>query len=702
MPTDYSQQDPQATPARQRTDYSRPDKAARVVRKPFVQRGAAAFHQLGSDLPLGVKPDDIVHPDPKRIAAHVVTGAAGPEQAAHSVSAVTNPTAFAGQAGGDVLNYILDPAAGGLVEHLVRGALGKDPAPIQMPPFLQALLGSMSPALNEGVKAGYGALNRQIAADPGKVAQTAGDIAPGAIPLPALEGAEAARGVGVLRGEAGEAMRDTLAARGRLGMKPVTGMDVPAFHGASSVLSQNPILGLPLHGAAMKDEAQVAKRAAELAQKRGGGVRRTPARAGEIVSEGLQRFQAGSPETSEAMRAASPGSKASAVAHVKSIPLRDVGFGSKSAVLYGQAEDLLGPLTHPISAGRTRAAVKAVKNAFDNPHLRELFSDPTVKSLYDILKTANGRMSFEDLRRLRTSFRLAMKNALKDPSIRGDLQEADIRRIYNAMTQDLQGGAEDLGRLWGGEKRAAAASKAWSRADAFYQRGMDRVDRSLSDFYGKDTTPADVFHSLMRTAQSGGKQDLDKLRNVRRSLSPDEWQAFTSTVVDQMGKPAPGAADADQEFSLMSFLTNYNKMNEHAQKETSGIDSGLKVLFEGKYGKDDAQVVKDMGRIASNFRGFQRGRNVSKTAHVLGGVLAPGLVGYMAHNPLATVITLGVGNSASLLLSRPGFVRWLARLPTTGTDAEVAAAKRQMQGWLASVGAETSQLRQQPDSTGGQ
>jgi hypothetical protein len=582
---------------------------------------------------------------------------------------------------GDVWNYLTNPTVGGTVEHLTPD--------VKLPGFVKKAL-SVVPG------------GEKWASDPRSVARLTGDVGATLVTPPAAKaGALAPR----LEGEAAEKARQAVGAFERVGAKPSAAMIAPKVRSTGIIVGQNPIVGGPIRKAIHQTEKAVQERAEKFRQG-------TPERAGERVSKGLQRFQETSPETSAALREGKSGfrksgealegeakeiSREATVSSMKRAPVRHVGFGPKSAVLYHAAEEKIGPLSHPIIASATRAAVGRVTKMFDNPALNQIFGEDTVKSLRAVLESVDGKLSFEDLRRLRSSYRIAMKKALQDPSVRADINEADVRGVYDAMTGDLQKGAGMLGTLWGGAERGAAAAKSWRQADAFYRAGLDRIDDALSKYYGKGTDPAAVFHSLFKAAQGGSRQDLKKLLQVRRSLSPEDWKAFASTVIDQMGRVSPGQASAEKEFSLETFLTNFTRLNEPAASETSGVDSGFKVLFEGNYGNDTASVLRDMQTVASHYKELMRGRNISYSApHILAGLLPLGIT-TIAHNPLLAAVTLGGGFGASSLLSNPSFIKWLARVPTSGSEADVARVSTQMKAWLASAGVATSIGRERLD-----
>lgn len=646
----------------------------RSISEPYVRRGKEAFQTLEGDLPFGQTTQDITHFDPRKAAAHAITSVAHTMMQPGGVQQAINPANIAAKAYGDLINYFANPTVGATAENLTPD--------VKLPKFLQDALGNIP----GGAK---------WAADPRGVARAAGDVAAALVPQP---GPHVAKVVPRLEGEAAEKARGNIKAFERVGAPAVPAMLDPRAHESGIYIGQNPFIGGPVRRRIHETEKAV-QRTAERFRKG------TPERAGERIQKGLTKFQASVPEAGEHLRGERSGfrkageleegkqselTRRATYESAKKTPARVMGFGPKSAILYDKAYRSIGPLTHPIIADKTQAALGKISHAFDNPEFGSLFDEKTTTGIREILAGKGGQIHFEDLRRLRSSYRIAMRKALADPALRADLNEADVRSVYAAMSEDLRDGAYMLGKLWRGEKAGQAARKDWWYADTFYRGGMDRIDDALSKYLGTDD-PAEAFHKLVSETRGGASQALKNVVRMKNSLPREDWQAVSSTIIDQMGRALPGQASTETEFSLNTFLTNLEKFMEPAADGNKMWDSGFKVLFEGAFDKgDQAQAVRDMETVASHYRELMRGRNVSLTApHILGGAL-PITAAWAIRRPFYSVVALGGGYGVSQLMSSPRFMRWLARVPQSGTPEETARYTAEMKAWLATVGAATS------------
>lgn len=664
---------------------------------------------------------------------------AGPKTTEEMVTrGLEGPTIQAVQQVGDLANVGL-AAFGGGVEKLVHGAGLKDTQ--QLPPWLQLVTSQMMGG--RGVQAAI--------KQPGKVA---GDVAqvtgvPGLSELEAFEAlsnlqrvSRAAREEGVSMARARELVeggwlpkrvRETkrsMEAAKRLGGEAYPALSMKGLRKPSGVLSRSLLVGSPLrsqmektqevvHGTTGKLAQAAAERAvplktareAEAAGKTPEVHRFTPAAAGGRVKEGAAKFVESDAGARAKLAGASPKEAEVITSSLKRQPVRYSGFSAKAQALYDDADRAIGPLNRPISVSNTKRALGGVGvKRFSTPGLGAVAGeDSFITRLRTILEGRKGLINFEDVRTLRTQLREDYANALKKGET--TLSTRDVDGIYEALSRDLDDGAEKLGAMWHGKGLRAGetvpgrniaqarstggygARRKWELADKYYAAGQKRRQNVLAKIYGPNVTESQVFANLVQDLQAGRGQDLKNALAVKRSLSPEDWQAFASGVLDNMGRaPATGETE-ETPFNINTFLTNFNKMNEPVAdiilkegEKKDPYNTGLKVLFEGAYGSKAPQVLRDLRTVASNFRELERGRAIaSGLPETIAGGSALG-VGYAVHNPLGAVATVLVGNAASMLLASPEFLHFLARLPKEGSEAEVQSAMRKARAWVAATG----------------
>ena len=82
-----------------------------------------------------------------------------------------------------------------------------------------------------------------------------------------------------------------------------------------------------------------------------------------------------------------------------------------------------------------------------------------------------GKLSFQDLRGLRTWVRQAQRN----PELRQTVGSADLQRLEGSLSSDIYDNASRLA--------SPAAAKQLRRADQFYGAGMQRINGALRAYF---------------------------------------------------------------------------------------------------------------------------------------------------------------------------------------------------------------------------
>jgi hypothetical protein len=289
------------------------------------------------------------------------------------------------------------------------------------------------------------------------------------------------------------------------------------------------------------------------------------------------------------------------------------------------------PEGETIDLSNTRAALKGPTSKFDDPEVGQLFADPTFQKWAEVLEAKGGKLSMNDARAFRT-----------EVGARSDIDETHVRRLYEAMSKDLETAAT---------AKSPEALKAMKNADAYWRAGKERI-KSTANLIGAKASEESVYQSLIRMAQTKGSQaDFNKLAQVRRSMPAEEWEDFTATFIANMGKPKPSATGqiAEIGFSPESFVTNWKSLSDQAKA----------IMFYSTGKAEWAKAMDDLAAVTGSLKNVEALAGHSGTPRI--GITA--LVGGLAATDLSTAVLVTAGAiGAEKLLMSPHFVRALTQL----------------------------------------
>ena len=454
-------------------------------------------------------------------------------------------------------------------------------------------------------------------------------------------------------------VRDMIAA----GVKPNLAV-AAANRGTQRMLAR--VAGLPLSGGEVRGAVHrtaqgVARGTEELAGQMGRTATQTEA--GERVQKGVEHFAA---STTEDLTKLSDEGVATLAKASRRIPARQLGFGKKADILYEQANRAVGNPKGLISLDRTMESLVKISQRFDNPTLRKVFDNSVLSNVMKGLAKRNHRATWQDARNLRTLIRTRL---LSDPELRATADERMVNELYRSLSEDLEAGAYRLGGKKGGD--------AYAEANGYYAAGMKRIEDALTGLTGKSGDAA--YAEVVRIAQSGSRRDLQRLSQIRNSLSADEWRDFSATVLDHMGLPLAGQRTATNEFSLATFLTNFNKLSAKGARPESGVDSGLKLLFDGAGRGADLKRLEALASTSGMFRDLRKFENMSHSgeqSNFLGEIAAAAVAGHFSLPAAVTAMTVGWMGERAMMSE--AFVRWLAKLPQKGGVEEIDKAMAEL------------------------
>lgn len=299
-------------------------------------------------------------------------------------------------------------------------------------------------------------------------------------------------------------------------------------------------------------------------------------------------------------------------------------------------------------------------------------------------QATDGRLPYEALKKLRTE----VGERASQPNLVSDVKASAWKKLYAGISADMEAAANQAG---------PEATQAWNRANGYYKAGTGRIE-ALDRIVDKAGGPEAVFNA----ATSGTKDGAFTIRNVMQSLQPDQQKVLSATVIRRLGQATPGTATEQGEFSINSFLTNWNKLSPSAKS----------VLFD-RYGNTFREDIDAISRTAGGFRqAAKTGANPSGTAgaisnqQALGGFAIAALTGH----PLVAGGIAGAAGAANIgarAFTSPTVVRWLAKttnVPRSQWPSVIAGLSqmaRQNNDPVASQVAETlSQQLQQTNNNG--
>jgi len=310
-------------------------------------------------------------------------------------------------------------------------------------------------------------------------------------------------------------------------------------------------------------------------------------------------------------------------------------FTKKSELLYKQVDNYIRPDDLIVAPNTAQALQEIVQFAADNP---EIAREIGVSRYQSILKGLSEggietAVPYQMVKDLRSTFGEAIGN-MTGPL--ADMSQAKIKRIYGALSQDMEAAAQASG---------PEAYKAWKRANDYYRAGATRIEDNLARITDAATSQ-DAYNRLQSILIEGNaRQSTNQLMQIRKSLPKDDFDTFRSTLISNLGRAKAGAQSAEGDvFSPNVFLTNYNRINPSARK----------IVF----GEADAELQK-LAKTVEMAKDAAAQLNTSRTAPALSTQAMIAGAGSLIVSP-ATVVGLYVANKGgAAILTNKTFLKAL-------------------------------------------
>lgn len=336
-----------------------------------------------------------------------------------------------------------------------------------------------------------------------------------------------------------------------------------------------------------------------------------------------------------------------------------VQFKEKGSALYDKVDEFI-PANSRIDVSNFRATLDDTLTQFSaDPAFAKVLDSPFIKSLKAAQKQSkDGTMSYGTLKALRSR----VGNALDDRALVADTSQAELKRLYGALSDDMGRAAAESGE---------GALKAYERANAYWNAGRSRLDDVL-----KPVADKAFNQEVFQAAMSGTKSGSEKLRAIKKSLPQKEWDTLVAQQIREMGRATPGAQDVTGElFSPATFLTNFNKLSKDAQK----------TLFSNREYIGLGKAVDNLVTMSAALKDTSKMANTSGTAqqlmymNILTGGLGGAYGASQGEDPTSGALTgIAIGTlgpmAAAKLVTSPAFVNWLAdgtKIATSGIGAHL-------------------------------
>lgn len=278
----------------------------------------------------------------------------------------------------------------------------------------------------------------------------------------------------------------------------------------------------------------------------------------------------------------------------------------------------------------------------DDPAFKGLLDSPIVKKLSDAAEeTVNkqGGVTVGTLKALRTK----VGNELDNKSILSDTTNAEIKKLYAALSDDIKSAAE-----------IAGASSEFTRANNFWGAGRSRIDDVLKPIRTASSAEKvynKVFGVDGKALKNIGASDL---RSLMSSLPEASRKDVAAEFVKRMGMSTPGNAgfDGAASFSPGRFLTQYDNMRAPARKAVFDRVPGLRASIDD-LAKTSA-AVKDTFSMSNNSGTAGQLMFMTMLTGGVGGVFGG------AEGATAGAAAVLSPYAAAKLMTNPKFVSWLA------------------------------------------
>lgn len=516
----------------------------------------------------------------------------------------------------------------------------------------------------------------------GRILSVGQMVAPGLVTGPvtaAMRGAGATARAGNLA--AATAVEQDAAAFARHGVRPFG----PAFGtgpmaATAKQITEMPVVGGPVRGALTQSIEGARDATRGVAATMGGS--RTEAEAGNVVAAGIERFKDARPVDVVNDKIANLSD--AEVLDIIRQPASATSLKTKQGALYEKAWRSIPAVMRDEKALNMRKgrAVKDETRTMQNPkNTRAVIEDIIARNSRMVQASGEGRVpesalrpvtagllghmidgvlnakrtvSLQTLRDMRSEFR-RLASGMTDAE-KNVLKNSDMERVQSGITEDmvalLQRNADHYREIGDGAKAASfeRSIQEFRAADTYTREAMERME-TIERLFKAESSEA-LARIIKTAAMAGGKGNEEMLTVLARTLRPEELREVSAMVLHNMGTPAAGAKGETARigWSVMQAMTNMRNTSPRARA----------LLFGGEW----AQAFNDLERINTRLANVEALSNSSRTlSNTMGiGSMIAGATAFFTGGLGAVAAALGTAGTlgvASVLFSRPSYVRWV-------------------------------------------
>jgi hypothetical protein len=213
------------------------------------------------------------------------------------------------------------------------------------------------------------------------------------------------------------------------------------------------------------------------------------------------------------------------------------------------------PSNTPVPINNTQTALYELTQKVPSvPALSKVLANPKVSEIASAIDQAaatNSSLSFDALKQLRSS----IGEQLDNPSLVSDIPYSDLKRLYGALSRDMEVVAKAQGK---------DATRAWREANDITNQGHQKIENFLDPLISKGATPETVFN----LAISGGKDGGTRIQKVMESIGPDNRLIVASNFLRKMSLNLNG-----DDLDALRFAKMYNQLDPAARKALLGADA---------------------------------------------------------------------------------------------------------------------------------
>lgn len=307
-------------------------------------------------------------------------------------------------------------------------------------------------------------------------------------------------------------------------------------------------------------------------------------------------------------------------------PARQGGvLGQRVADAYDKVDNTISGGPHQLN--NTVKAAQDIQTAYESTKM-EGFA-PAIKDVLAAATDPKG-LTYDGLKRLRSHIGEMIETGAKIAET--GIQEADLKRLYKGLTDDMR----DLVTTQGGPR----GLQLWERANTYARLASERREQ-LAKVLGTNRSEEGVVGAILRKARAAtGSADARSLEVARKSMPADAWNEVVSSVVSSLGTRV--TKGEGKIFDPGQFVKDFESLSPRGKSILFGDNQRLRKALDsisslGKTWDTAASTAHEAGPLSHLISTAavvnHEGGLVSKTLHVIGGIITMRGLGNMLSKP---------------------------------------------------------------------